>query len=87
MKVPEIKATHSGPVPHGLIVRSKSEHVESEVVALSSAPLDDSLFEVPKSFREVKSPAVFQARPLSWSDQLALAWQRFRAWFDTLFEN
>jgi hypothetical protein len=86
MKVPDVKATHSGPMPHGLVVRLKSEHYESEVVALSVAPLDEGLFEVPKGFREVTSPA-FQARPRSWSDQLAIEWLHFRAWLDKLLRG
>ena len=86
IKVPDVKATHSGPRPHGLVVRLKAEQYESEVVALSQASLDESLFEAPKSFREVTSPT-FAARPLSWSDQLALEWLRFRAWFESLFVN
>ena len=84
MIVPDVKATHSGPLLHGLVVRLKSEQYESEVVALSLAPLDESLFEVSKSFREVTFPA-FEARPRSWSDQLALEWLRFRTWLDGLF--
>ncbi len=83
MKVPEVHSTHSGPLPHGLVVRLKSEQYESEVVAFSQAPLDESLFEVPKGFREVRR-RVLQAPPASWSDQLALEWQRFRAWLDGL---
>ncbi len=64
-------------------MRLKSEQYESEVIALSLAPLDESLFEVSKSFRAVASPA-FEARPRSWSDQLAIEWLRFRAWLDGL---
>jgi hypothetical protein len=86
MQVPDVKATHSGPEPHGLVVRLKSEQYESEVVALSLAPLDESLFEVPKSFREV-TPPTFEARPLSWSDQLTFEWLQFRAWLGSLFGN
>jgi|GEM_PF-3888227 len=56
MTVPDVKATYSGPQPHGLVVRLKSEQYESEVVTLSLASLDQSLFEVPKSFREVTPP-------------------------------
>ncbi len=67
-------------------MRLKSEQYESEVVALSLAPLDQSLFEVSKSSRAVASPA-FEARPRSWSDQLALGWLRFRAWLDSLLRS
>jgi hypothetical protein len=83
MKFLEVKATHSGPLPHGLVVRLKSEQYESEVVALSLAPLDENLFQVLKSFRAVTSPA-FAARPRSWGDQLAIEWLRFRVWLDSL---
>jgi hypothetical protein len=86
MKVPAVKATHSGPLPRGLVVLLKSERYESEVVALSQAPLDESLFEVAKSFREVTAPT-FEARPRSWSDELTIEWLRFRAWFASLFGN
>ena len=86
MKVPELKVTDSGPSPHGLVVRLQTEQYESELVALSLAPLDQSLFEAPKGFREVRSPTpAYEARPLSWSDQLALDWLHFRAWLDSLF--
>ncbi len=78
MKIPDVKATHSGPLPHGLVVSLKSEDYESEVVALSLTPLDESVFEAPKNFREV-NPAG------SWSHEFALGWLRFRAWLDSLF--
>jgi hypothetical protein len=86
MKVPDLIATHSGPRPRGLVVRLKSEQYESEVIALSVAPLDESLFEVPKSFHEVTA-TTFGARPLSWSDQLSTAWLRVREWVANLLAS
>ncbi len=86
MNVPDVKATHVGPRPNGLIVQSKSEQYESEVVALSVAPLQESLFQVPTRFREVTSPAL-EVQPRSWSDQLTIEWLRFRAWLDSLLAS
>ena len=84
MYVPDIKATHNGPRPHGLIVWLKSDQYESEIVALSVAPLDESLFDVPKGFGKV-TPRAFEAPPLSWSDQIALEWRRFLVLLNGLF--
>jgi hypothetical protein len=57
----------------------KSDQYESELVALSLAPLQESLFEAPKGFSVVTAPA-FEVRSRSWSEQIALEWLRFRAW-------
>jgi hypothetical protein len=83
MKVPDMKVTQRGPVPHGLVVWLKSDHYETEVVELSLAPLEESLFQAPKGFSEVTSPA-FEARPRSWSEQIALEWLRFRVWLENV---
>ncbi len=84
MKVPDIKATHIGPRPHGLIVWLKTDQYESEIVALSVAQLDQSLFDVPKGFGEV-IPRAFAAPPDSWSDQIELEWRRLLVWLNGLF--
>jgi hypothetical protein len=83
MKLPDVKATHSGPQPRGLVVWLKSDQYESEVVALSVAPLDENLFDVPKGFGEVTRPTF--GHPLSWRDQIELEWLGFRAWIYSLF--
>lgn len=79
MKIPEVVASHSGPQPRGLVMWLKSDSYESEVVALSVAPLDESLFNVPKGFGEVTSQA-FESAPQAWSEQVAFEWRRIRAW-------
>jgi hypothetical protein len=84
IKVPDLKVTHSGPSPHGLVAFLKTEQYESELIALSLASLEESLFEAPNGFREVKSP-VYEAQPLSWGDKLEFAWLSLRAWIDSLF--
>lgn len=76
MKVPDVKATHVGAKPKGLVVWLKTDQYESEVVALSVAPLDQSLFDVPKGFGEIRSSAI-EAPPQSWIEQIAGEWLRF----------
>ena len=84
MKIPDVKVTQRGPVPHGLVVWLKSDQYESEVLGLSLAPLDESLFEAPKGFSKATAPA-FEVRPRSWSEQIALEWLRFRVWLENVF--
>ena len=83
MKIPAVQVTHHGDVPHGLVVWQKSDHYESEVIGLSLAPLEDSLFEAPKGFKEVTSPAS-EVRPRSWIEQIALEWLHFRVWLENV---
>ena len=84
MIVPEVISTRTGPLPHGLIVRLKTDHSESEIVSLSTAPLDESLFTPPPGFREVLLPTP-SPPPLSFTDQLTFEWLTFRNWLNTLF--
>lgn len=50
-----------------------------EVVEISRGPLDPSLFEIPKDFREVAQlRQISNARPLS-------LWEQFRNWLEDLF--
>lgn len=76
IKVPDVRATHVGAKPKGLVVWLKTDQYESEVVALSAAPLDQSLFDVPKGFGEIRSRAI-EAPPQSWIEQIVGVWLRF----------
>ncbi len=85
--VPDVISTRSGPMPHGLIVQLKTKNYEAEIVSLSTAPLDASLFNPPPGFRKVPPPtyATYTIRPLTWTDQLTIEWLNFRAWLNSIF--
>jgi hypothetical protein len=81
--MPRLNVTRSGPTIPGVPVWERTGEHLMEVVELSDAPLDQSLFEVPSNYRRVIRPQ--PGDQLSWSDRLLLCWQEFQEWLINSF--
>lgn len=75
---------HGDPTPPGIAVLETDGRVTREVLELSTAPLDRSLFEVPSGFEKVDA---LPGRPAQMSSSQRLAWEwaqlerAFQSWF------
>jgi hypothetical protein len=80
----DIVVKHGDPTPPGIAVLETDGRVAREVLELSTAPLDRSLFEVPSGFEKVDA---LPGRPAQMSSSQRRAWewaqleQAFQSWF------
>ncbi len=75
---------HGNPLPPGLAIFTTDGSMTRQVLELSTAPLDNRLFEVPAGFMKVD--ALHGELPVSWSSRMEMEWvfleRAFESWFE-----
>lgn len=80
----DIVVRHGSPLPPGLAVIEDDGSIRREILALSEAPVDKSLFEAPDDFKKVDSLPGFPRS--SWSQRLDWEWSQLASAVESWFQ-